>query len=189
MKFCRIKALLEEILSDWDELNLAAKFLVYIGFFLVFSTMFISMYECNDIQLYQKIQIIFRTSLASVFGFLLSSSTKYSSTQNNKKERTAINADEKVITDENNIDDTITENNSIDKVCEIKTETDKYYYREGNSIQIIIATVMILICAAMMLVAYVNIISNDLIIISQYRDLMCTSLGFLLGEAKIKSKT
>ncbi|WMT81752.1 hypothetical protein TEMA_21000 [Terrisporobacter mayombei] len=33
MKFCRVEALIEELLMDWDKLNLAAKLLVYLGFF------------------------------------------------------------------------------------------------------------------------------------------------------------
>ena len=79
MKSCRIQALIEELLMDWDKLNLAAKLLVYIGFFLIFATVFISIYKSQNISLYRNIEVIFRTSLASVFGFLLSSSTKCTS--------------------------------------------------------------------------------------------------------------
>lgn len=79
MKSCRIQALIEELLMDWDKLNLAAKLLVYIGFFLIFATVFISIYKSQNISLYRNIEVIFRTSLSSVFGFLLSSSTKCTS--------------------------------------------------------------------------------------------------------------
>ena len=50
MKSCRIQALIEELLMDWDKLNLAAKLLVYIGFFLIFATVFISIYKSQNQQ-------------------------------------------------------------------------------------------------------------------------------------------
>ena len=71
MKSCRIQALIEELLMDWDKLNLAAKLLVYIGFFLIFATVFISIYKSQNISLYRNIEVIFRTSLSSVFGFFM----------------------------------------------------------------------------------------------------------------------
>ena len=55
MKSCRIQALIEELIIDWDKLNLAAKLLVYIGFFLIFSTVFISIYKSKNVDLYETI--------------------------------------------------------------------------------------------------------------------------------------
>lgn len=175
MKSCRIQALIEELLMDWDNLNLAAKLLVYIGFFLIFATVFISIYKSQNISLYRNIEVIFRTSLASVFGFLLSSSTKCTSQKDRDKilEKMAISVDkEKAITEE----------------CKVKKET-YHYYGEGNTVQVMVALLISIISALVMLGAYTFGFVNDLLIISQFRDLMCTSLGFLLGEAKIKSKS
>lgn len=175
MKSCRIQALIEELLMDWDKLNLAAKLLVYIGFFLIFATVFISIYKSQNIGLYRNIEVIFRTSLASVFGFLLSSSTKCTSQKDRDKilEKMAISVDkEKAITEE----------------CKVKKET-YHYYGEGNTVQVMVALLISIISALVMLGAYTFGFVNDLLIISQFRDLMCTSLGFLLGEAKIKSKS
>ena len=175
MKSCRIQALIEELLMDWDKLNLAAKLLVYIGFFLIFATVFISIYKSQNISLYRNIEVIFRTSLASVFGFLLSSSTKCTSQKDRDKilEKMAISVDkEKAITEE----------------CKVKKET-YHYYGEGNTVQVMVALLISIISALVMLGAYTFGFVNDLLIISQFRDLMCTSLGFLLGEAKIKSKS
>ena len=176
MKSCRIQALIEELLMDWDKLNLAAKLLVYIGFFLIFATVFISIYKSQNISLYRNIEVIFRTSLASVFGFLLSSSTKCTSQKNRDKilEKMTISVDkEKAITEE----------------CTVKKETYHYYYGEGNTVQVMVALLISIISALVMLGAYTFGFVNDFLIISQFRDLMCTSIGFLLGEAKIKSKS
>ena len=48
------------------------KIFVYIGFFLVFSIIFMAIYKSKDTDLYVRIEVIFRISLASVFGFILS---------------------------------------------------------------------------------------------------------------------
>ena len=166
MKFCRIQALIEELIIDWDKLNLAAKLLVYIGFFLIFSTVFISIYKSKNVDLYETIEAIFRTALASVFGFLLSSNIKNSSEKNSQKNK------EEAITEE----------------CQIKKETDYYYYGEGNTVQVMVALLISVISALIMLGLYIFGFTNNGVMLSQFRDLMCTSIGFLLGEAKIKSK-
>lgn len=176
MKLCRIQALIEELLIDWDELNLAAKLLVYIGLFMIIATIFIAFYKTKDMEMYSRIEVIFRTSLAAVFGFILSSNTKNKPKENNKNnyiEKVTISVDkEKAITEE----------------CKIKKETIKYYYGEGNTVQILIALSMTIICALVILSVYIFGYINDLAILSQFRDLMCSSIGFLLGEARIKSR-
>ena len=166
MKSCRIQALIKELIIDWDKLNLAAKLLVYIGFFLIFSTVFISIYKSKNVDLYETIEAIFRTALASVFGFLLSSNIKNSSEKNSQKNK------EEAITEE----------------CQIKKETDYYYYGEGNTVQVMVALLISVISALIMLGLYIFGFTNNGVMLSQFRDLMCTSIGFLLGEAKIKSK-
>ena len=174
MKFCRVQALIEELLIDWDKLNLAAKLLVYLGFFLVLSTIFIAICDEKDIDLYNRIEVIFRTSLASVFGFILSSNTKRKEDKNSYVDKMTISMDkEKAITED----------------CKIKKETIKYYYGDGNTVQIIVALLITLIAALVILSIYTFDITKDVVIIAQFRDLMCTSIGFLLGEAKIKSKS
>ena len=174
MKFCRLQALIEELLIDWDKLNLAAKLLVYLGFFLVLSTIFIAICDEKDIDLYNRIEVIFRTSLASVFGFILSSNTKRKEDKNSYVDKMTISMDkEKAITED----------------CKIKKETIKYYYGDGNTVQIIVALLITLIAALVILSIYAFDITKDVVIIVQFRDLMCTSIGFLLGEAKIKSKS
>lgn len=175
MKFCRVQALIEELLMDWDKLNLAAKLLVYLGFFLVLSTIFIAICDAKDIDLYNRIEVIFRTSLASVFGFILSSNIKRKedNDKNSYVEKMTISMErEKAITEE----------------CKIKKETIKYYYGDGNTVQVVVALSITIIAALVILSIYAFDITKDVAILAQFRDLMCTSIGFLLGEAKIKSK-
>lgn len=121
MKSCRIQALIEELIIDWDKLNLAAKLLVYIGFFLIFSTVFISIYKSKNVDLYETIEVIFRTALASVFGFLLSSNIKNSSEKNSQKNK------EKLL---EKMTISMDKEEAITKECQIKKETDYYYYGE-----------------------------------------------------------
>lgn len=183
MKFCRIQALIEELIHDWDELNLAAKVLIYLGFFLIFSTVFISFYEVGDMEVYIKIEVIFRTCLASVFGFILSSNTKNKSISNKIKN----NILEKMITSEKSIED-LEKEDAITTECKIQKETLKYYYGEGNTVQVVVALIIALLCSLIILIAYVIGNMNDMAILGQFRDLMCSSIGFLLGEAKIRPR-
>lgn len=175
VKYYRIQALIEELVDDWDDLNLAAKILVYLGFFLIFATIFISIYESKNMELYTTIEVIFRTTLASVFGFLLSSNTKSSNDKGKNKllEKMMISVEKE---------------DAITQELQIKKEKHHYYYGEGNSVQIIVALLISLISALIMLVSYTFGFVNNVAIIGQFRDLMCTSTGFLLGEAKIKNK-
>ena len=179
MKSCRIQALIEELIIDWDKLNLAAKLLVYIGFFLIFSTVFISIYKSKNVDLYETIEVIFRTALASVFGFLLSSNIKNSSEKNSQKNK------EKLL---EKMTISMDKEEAITKECKIKKETDYYYYGEGNTVQVMVALLISVISALIMLGLYIFGFTNNGVMLSQFRDLMCTSIGFLLGEAKIKSK-
>jgi len=78
---------------------------------------------------------------------------------------------------------------AITEDCKIKKETIKYYYGDGNTVQIVVALLITLIAALVILSIYAFDITKDVVIIAQFRDLMCTSIGFLLGEAKIKSKS
>ena len=73
---CRIKALLNELESDWDKLNLAAKSLVIMGGLLFVIEIYFTLIGGGNLAISNKIEVIFRSSLASVFGFILSSNTK-----------------------------------------------------------------------------------------------------------------
>ncbi|WP_455538559.1 hypothetical protein [Terrisporobacter sp.] len=167
---CRIKALLEELKKDWDQLNLAAKSLVFVGGLLFVLIIYFTIFGSRKLEYSNKIEVIFRSSLASVFGFILSSNTK---NRNNNKQfmRKSYGRD-------------INDKDNYSNLCD---GVKGYDYGEGNSVQIIIALVTSISSAMVILVIYSQGISYDEGVLSQFRDFMCTSIGFLIGESKIRS--
>ena len=166
----RIKALKAELKHDWDELNLAAKSLVIIGAIQLGIIIYFSVVDVVSLQISKNIEVIFRSSLASIFGFILSSNTKNNNKNMNKKPLTRIGDNEHKY--------------EYKEVCE---RIRDYDYGNGNSVQIFIALITTLVSAVVILVIYKNNIPTDTAILSQFRDFMCTSIGFLLGESKIRS--
>lgn len=167
----RIQALKSELKHDWDELNLAAKSLVIIGAMQLGIIIYFSVIDVVSLQISKNIEVIFRSSLASIFGFILSSNTK----NNNKK-----NMHKKSLTRKEDNEHKY----EYKEVCE---RIRDYDYGNGNSVQIFIALITTLVSAVVILVIYINNIPTDTAILSQFRDFMCTSIGFLLGESKIRS--
>lgn len=160
----RRKALKEEISHDWSNLNLAAQVLVCLGCLVFAASIFIAFYKTSDNDMYKSIEVVFRTSLVSIFGFLLSSNIKNVNDKNKNKSK------------KNEISITVDEAD-----CNVPEN-----YREGNSIQIIIAFVVSVMCACSILAIYIFDMKGDLPSITMFRDLMCSATGFLLGESKIK---
>lgn len=115
-----------------------------------------------------EIEVMFRSSLASVFGFILSSNTKNNERRKkgNGLQRSEIKKDEKY------------------EYCERRRDYD---YGDGNSVQILIALITSVSSAIVILMIYTKNVNIDISILSQLRDLMCTSIGFLLGESKIRN--
>lgn len=162
----RIQALRAELKHDWDELNLAAKSLVIIAGLLFIIIIYFAVINTGSLKVSKDIEVVFRSSLASVFGFILSSNTK----NNNKK-----NMGRKSLVRE-----------SDDEYKEMCERIRDYDYGDGNSVQIFIALIITVVSSIVILVIYRNSIPTDSAILSQFRDLMCTSIGFLLGESKIR---
>lgn len=169
MKCNRRSALREEISHDWNNLNLAAQILVCIGGFVFMATIFLAFYKIRDDSLYRAIEVVFRSCLASIFGFILSSNIK-NSNKNTISKSTYDKDEEASITQEKD-------------ACIISVN-----YREGNSIQLIIAFSICMICAICILAIYVYDLRQDIPSITMFRDLMCSSIGFLLGESRIKNE-
>lgn len=63
----RIQALKSELKHDWDELNLAAKSLVIIGAMQLGIIIYFSVIDVVSLQISKNIEVIFRSSLASIF--------------------------------------------------------------------------------------------------------------------------
>ena len=167
MKCNRRKALKEEISNDWNKLNLAAQILVLVGGFIFIATVFLAFYKISDDSLYKDIEAVFRSCLASIFGFILSSNIK----------NTDIKSENKIVYDKNE-ETLITQE---DEEC-----IEKVNYQEGNSIQLIVALIICIVCSVSILAIYFLNLNQDIPSITEFRDLMCTSIGFLLGESKIK---
>jgi hypothetical protein len=157
----RRKALKEELVDDWDKMNIATKALVYVGMILFITSIFITIYSLGNVGMLKSIEVIFRSSLASVFGFILSSNMKTS-----KIEKSSI------------------QNNIMRNECE--EEIIEHNYKEGNIIQIFIALTICIVSIITILIIYALNITHNIAAISQLRDLMCSSIGFLLGESSIK---
>lgn len=154
----RPNALVEELASDWDKLNIAAKSLIIVGAILFISAIIIAFYSNGDEDLTRSLEVIFRSSLASVFGFLLSS----------------------------NINTQKTKNNQVIRRDSCEEEIKIYNYKEGNMIQILIALVVTIVCIVAIIIIYITKNNENIAAISQLRDFMCSSIGFLLGESKIE---
>ena len=91
----RIKFFLIELLKDWDELNLAFKSLLFIGglIFLIIVLFTVFGDEGNSSQ--DSIESMFRTTVSSVFGFLLSSNIKNENKQEVKNYSTQVDSEDK----------------------------------------------------------------------------------------------
>ena len=78
----RRNALKEELINDWDKMNIATKSLVFVGMILFITSIFITIYSKVSEGALESIEVVFRSSLASVFGFILSSNMKTSKKNN-----------------------------------------------------------------------------------------------------------
>ncbi|MGX4598499.1 hypothetical protein [Faecalimicrobium sp. JNUCC 81] len=165
----RVNLLKQEIISDWDKINLAGKLLIFIGLIVLLSSIGLALCNKGSNEILKAIEVIFRSALASIFGFVLSSNLNCGKSKNTNK-FTRSEVGKKV--------------DINDEECEIDIEN--HNYREGNSIQMIIAFAICIICVLTMLLMYIFNIDDNVATISQFRDLMCSSIGFLLGESKIK---
>lgn len=167
MKCSKRKALLQELSNDWFNLNLAARALITIGIIVFLASLFVAFYNHTSEAIYKSIEVVFRSSVASIFGFILSSNIK-SNTKNSENRAKSTEEDMLITLEE--CDEYIEEHN----------------YEEGNSVQLLLASLVCIISTFSILTIYVLNLGENIAAISQLRDLMCTSIGFLLGESKIK---
>ncbi|RDY26149.1 hypothetical protein CHL78_014825 [Romboutsia weinsteinii] len=188
MKCSRIKSLFIELINDWNKINLSAKALLYIGFLLLISCLYV-IFTASIVNEYTKsIEVTLRAGLSSIFGFILSSNLKCE-----KSNSLSNNIDSSSVVTIENTDKTHNTKlniNSYDTKCE--SEINNYNYREGNVAQILIALAISIISLLALIYLYM-IHMNDAVVpldkingVGQLRDLLCSSIGFLLGEASIK---
>ena len=133
--------------------------MVIIGGFLFCIEIYFTIVRGRPLKVSSEIEVMFRSSLASVFGFILSSNTKNNERRKkgNGLQRSEIKKDEKY------------------EYCERRRD-----YDYGDGITSVSSAIVILMI-------YTKNVNIDISILSQLRDLMCTSIGFLLGESKIRN--
>lgn len=173
----RRKLLKKELINDWDELNISFKTLILIGLILFVVVISITLFSDGGEGIKRSIETVFRSTFASVFGFLLSSNIK----NNNQKVNAEINRLKSELKNNEllriSLED---EKDKDDSKCNILEE--EYTYKDINIVQIIIA---LLFCITSTITLCVLLITNNLentSAITQIKDLMCSSIGFLIGE-------
>ncbi|WP_042276815.1 hypothetical protein [Faecalimicrobium dakarense] len=133
----RVNSLKQEIMSDWDKINLSGKLLTFIGLIVFLSSIGLAFYDKGSNEILKAVEVVFRSALASIFGFVLSSNLNCGKSKNiNKFTRSEVYKKIDI----------------NDQECEIDIEN--HNYREGNSIQIIIAFTICIICILTMLIMY-----------------------------------
>jgi len=176
----RKKLLIKELINDWDELNISFKALIIIGMILFIVVIFTAIYSDGVDEVRNSFEVVFRSTLASVFGFLLSSNIKANSSKRNneiEKIKSKILSVQKEL---DSLDDTM---KLSDNECKLE---DLYTYKDINLVQIIIALSICIICIAVICILIITNNLDNLPAVSQIRDLMCSSIGFLIGESKKK---
>ena len=179
-KNCKRKnILLNKFKYDWDKLNISFKSLIIVGIILFIVVILIAFFSDGDQGTKNTIEVVFRSTLVSVFGFLLSSNIRFN--KNNNKIKI------KDIKDElNKIEDKL---DDLDENLEQKEQCylEEYYNDDNlNLVQISIALgISIVSISALSALLITNNLEN-VPSISQIRDLMCSSIGFLIGESKNK---
>ena len=162
-----------ELLKDWDELNLAFKSLLFIGglMFLIIALLTVFGNEGNISQ--DSIESMFRTTVSSVFGFLLSSNIK----NDNKKNTGSIkNLRYKSSKNQNS-------SKNDDEFCEY---SDIYKTIEVNSILILVALFTTIISIIVLSILLVTNNLDNVASISQIMVLMSSSIVFLIGDSDKK---
>jgi len=177
-KNCNRKNLLiKEFKHDWDELNISFKSLIMVGIVLFLVVVLIAFFSDGGNGIKNSLEVVFRSTLASVFGFLLSSNIKF-----NKKER-KIKIEEikgelnKLEQELDNLDEDLGKEN---EQCELEPY---YSYKDINLVQITIALGICIICISVLSILMLTNNLENIQTISQIRDLMCSSIGFLIGES------
>ena len=171
----RRKLLIKEFIYDWDELNISFKALIFVGIILFAVAIFIAFTSTGESGEKTSLEVSFRAALASVIGFLLSSNIKFNNKKNNlKKDLNKVQSELETL---DNIENTLIEE------CNSK---DKYRSKDINLVQIIVALGICITCICVLFILLITENLDNTPSISQIRDLMCSSVGFLIGESKKK---
>lgn len=182
-KNCKRKnILINKFKFDWDELNISFKSLIIVGIILFIVIILIAIFSDGGQGTKNTIEVVFRSTLASVFGFLLSSNIRFNKNKNKMKIKEIKDELNKI---EKKLDD-------LDVNLEQKEEQEQCYLEEYynddslNLVQIAIALGISIISISVLSALLITNNLENVPSISQIRDLMCSSIGFLIGESKNK---
>lgn len=176
--------LLKEFIHDWDELNIAFKALIIIGMILFIVIILIAIYSDGGTGIKNSLEVVFRSTLASVFGFLLSSNIKMNSTKKNEEIEKMRLQLKKVESELEEVESELEElEESKKNTCDLE---DSYIIKDINLVQITIALSICIICISVLAVLLITSNLENIPAVSQIRDLMCSSIGFLIGESRKK---
>lgn len=181
------------LIKCWKEIAISDKALIIIIFILLIQCIY-NLFTPEPINSNEiTICIVVRTSVASIFGYFLSENFLNHNKAQVKSPATKINALSQDNSTKNN--SKIYNNYDINKIDEknksvINKSTSKYYIC-NRTLQVIIALSVCIIALTSLLIAYdFNLVSEDSSpTIIQFRDLIGSCVGFLLGSSKNTTKT
>ena len=172
----RRNLLKEELISDWDELNIAFKSLIIVGIILFIVIILIAFFSDGESGVKNSMEVVFMSTTASVVGFLLSSSIKSNSSKKNeeiekiKKELKELESDIKELEEDN-----------IEKSSEWQLKSI-YNNSDINLVQIAISLTICIVSIGVIGILFITNNLENVPAVSQIWDLMCSSIGFLIGE-------
>ncbi len=169
--------LVRELINDWDELNISFKALIVVGVILFLIVLFMAFMGDGDVTSDEyTLQAVFRSTLSSIFGFLLSSNIKFNGT----KRKMHI---EKMKSELSKVQWELEEKDLLEKICKLE---EKYTFKDINVVQLLIALVICITCIIVLTILMVTENLSNHQAVAQIRDLMCSSIGFIIGESKNK---
>lgn len=153
-----IYKLYKKIKFEWGILDFSTKCILFIGILLLLQLIY-AVFVPSDV-LDSATQIVFRTSTSSIFGFILGMAHSYSSVKSEQPPED-------------------TENKEMEKF----TFNDDINLNRAMHIRILFSTVVCIICIIALVIANrTNNLSYQEGII-QLRDLISTTIGFLISKA------
>lgn len=182
------------LIKCWKEIAISDKALIIIISILlvqcVYNLFTPEPVSSNEI----TICVIVRTTVASIFGYFLSENflNHNRSQQKNSKTEITVTSDDNI-----NINDYLKTSNNNNVTSKFKTknksstdQTESKYYICNRTLQVIIALSVCIITLGSLLIAHdFHLISEDTNpTIIQFRDLIASCIGFLLGSSKNTTK-
>lgn len=180
----------------WDSINLVDKFLIFMMIlFLGYSIMTIYIEKAN-LEVIANIDIVVRTSIASIFGYFISSNfiktgktTTNTKTNNIEDNKTITHESTEIETTTSKIGFNVGEESSLKSTennlgfINLNNQPDLSASNNNIQVQTLIVGMLCVMASLALVVTRFSITttSNDAAALSQLRDIICGSVGFLIG--------